>query len=79
MLDCIISQTTMFNRIDFDYPKLGKKIESYEANGFLNTNDVVKFKNIVDKCNKIGRIISFVFFLLFVVELFYYISTYWQN
>lgn len=79
MLDCIISQTTMFNRIDFDYPKLGKKIESYEANGFLNTNDVVKFKNIVDKCNKIGRIISFVFFLLFVVELFYYISICWQN
>lgn len=70
MLDCIIRQTAIFNQSDFDYPQLGKTIESYEVNGFLKQKDVAPFKRLVDKCNKVGRIAALVFLVLFVVIVF---------
>lgn len=71
MLDYIISQTALLNRSNFDYPMLGQKIESYEVNGFLNEEEIAPFKRLVDKCNKIGRIIAVVLFMCFIVSVLF--------
>ena len=71
MLKYIVSQTSTYNKSDFDYPKLGEKIASFEVNGFLNKDEITPFKNLVDKCNRIGRIIALVCFALFVAGIFF--------
>lgn len=69
ILNYVISQTREFNNTDFDYPKLGEKIATFEVNGFLGKEEVAPFKSLVDKCNKVGRIAALVCFILFVAML----------
>ena len=66
-LENIVNNTAVFNKPDFDYPMLGKKVASYEVNGFLKIEDVALFKKLVDKYNKIGNCISASCFILFVL------------
>ena len=68
-LKYILSHTANFNSFDFDYPKLGEKIASFEVNGFLDMKEVVPFKALVDKFNRIGKIATWVAFVLFVLVL----------
>lgn len=69
ILNYVISQTHEFNNTDFDYPKLGEKIATFEVNGFLGKEEVAPFKSLVDKCNKVGRIAALVCFILFLATL----------
>ena len=69
ILNFIVSQTKSFNKSDFNYPKLGEKIASFEVNGFLSTEEIAPFKQLVDKCNRIGLIIALVCLVLFIVGL----------
>lgn len=71
MLNFIVTQTKTFNKPDFDYPQLGEKIASFEVNGFLSKGDLAPFQNLVDRCNKIGRIVALIVFLLFIVGIFF--------
>ena len=57
----------MFNNPDFDYPKLGEKIASFEVNGFLNKDEITPFRNLVDKFNHIDRRVALVCAALFIV------------
>ncbi|MDE6000003.1 MAG: hypothetical protein K2H04_08065 [Bacteroidaceae bacterium] len=66
MLDFIVSRTNTFNKFDFDYPKLGEKIASFEVNGFLSQDEIAPFRLLVDKCNRIGRMVALVSAALFV-------------
>ena len=68
-LNLIVSQTRAFNTPDFNYQKLGEKIASFEVNGFLSKEEIAPFKQLVDKCNRIGRIIAFISLVLFVAIL----------
>lgn len=63
----IVRNTAVFNKPDFDYPMLGRKVAMYEVNGFLKKEDVALFKKLVDKYNKIGNCISASCFILFVL------------
>lgn len=67
MFEAVVEQTASFNRTGFDYTCLGKKIESFEVNGFLDPKDVEPFKKIVKRYAKIGLIASLIFVGLFVV------------
>lgn len=67
MLKYILSQTSMFNNPDFDYPKLGEKIALFEVNGFLNKDEITPFRNLVDKFSHIGRRVALVCAALFIV------------
>lgn len=70
MLNSIIYQTSEFNNAEFDYKQLGKKIETYEVNGFLSKEEVAPFKALVDQCNRIGKLAiltCLVLFLLFTI------------
>ena len=69
MMDCIVDMTKSFNNKNFDYSKLGEKIASYEVNGFLNKEEIIPFKNIVDKYNRIGKIIALTELTLFAILL----------
>lgn len=66
-LSYIVSQTNKFNNSDFDYPKLGQRIATFEVNGFLDEREITPFKQFVDKCNRAGRIIALVCFILFFI------------
>lgn len=65
-LKFIVSQTKSFNQSDFNYQKLGEKIASFEVNGFLSEEEIAPFKQLVEKCNHVGRIVALVLFVLFV-------------
>lgn len=65
-LKFIVYQTKSFNQSDFNYQKLGEKIASFEVNGFLSEEEIAPFKQLVDKCNHVGRIVALVLFVLFV-------------
>lgn len=69
MLKYILSQTSMFNNSDFDYPKLGEKIASFEVNGFLDKDEIAPFKNLVDNFNHLGRKAALVSFAIFIVAI----------
>lgn len=69
MLNYIVSHTNNFNNTNFDYPKLGEKIASFEVNGFLSKEEIVPFKSLVDKFNKVGRIAALVCFALFLATI----------
>lgn len=73
MLNLIISRTNSFNKSDFDYPKLGEKIASFEVNGFLSKDEIAPFKLLVDKCNRMGRIIALICFSLFIVGMIFFL------
>lgn len=70
ILNFIVSQTKSFNKSDFNYPKLGEKIASFEVNGFLSSGEIAPFKRLVDKCNRVGRIAALICLILFIVCLF---------
>ena len=66
-----MEQTKSFNIKSFDYKTLGKKIETYEVNGFLDSKEVEPFKNIVNKCVMFGRIVAVIFIGIVVIMLFF--------
>ena len=70
-LKFIVSQTSTFNNPNFDYPKLGEKIASFEVNGFLNKEEIAPFKQLVDKCNRLGRIVALSCMILFITVLIF--------
>ena len=67
LFNIIVERTKSFNMKGFDYKALGKKIETFEVNGFLNPEELVPFKNIVDKCVLIARIAAFIFIGIFAI------------
>lgn len=71
LFNIIVEQTKSFNLKNFDYKALGKKIETYEVNGFLDPKEVQPFKIIVNKCVLIGKIVAFIFICIFVILLFF--------
>ena len=71
LFNIIVEQTKSFNIKSFDYKTLGKKIETYEVNGFLDSKEVEPFKNIVNKCVMFGRIVAVIFIGIFVIMLFF--------
>lgn len=66
MLNYIVSQTKKYNNTDFDYSSMGAKIASFEVNGFLSKEEISPFKLLVDKCNRLGRIVAMVSVVLFI-------------
>lgn len=66
MMNHITAATKEYNNSVFDYQELGKKIAEYEVNGFLDKKDVLPFQQIVDKCNKRGRIAAIICFAIFI-------------
>lgn len=70
MLRHIVTQTETFNNTDFDYGKLGAKIASFEVNGFLEEDEIVPFKQLVNKCNHLGNMAALACFILFLAVLF---------
>ena len=68
-LSYITNHTQLYNHDNFDYSHLAKKIESFEVNGFLSEDAIAPFKKLVDKCNRIGRLVSLLFFCLFIIVL----------
>lgn len=71
MLDFIVSRTISFNKSDFDYQKLGEKIALFEINGFLSKDEIAPFKLLVDKCNRIGRVVALICFSIFIVGMIF--------
>ena len=71
MLDFIVSRTISFNKSDFDYQKLGEKIALFEINGFLSKDEIAPFKLLVDKCNRIGRVVALICFSIFIIGMIF--------
>ena len=67
ILNLIVERTSEFNTPGFDYPKLGEKIASFEVNGFLNKEEIAPYKKLVDRFVRIGYVVSFIFFVAFIV------------
>ena len=66
-MNLIVERTSEFNTPEFDYPKLGEKIASFEVNGFLNKEEIAPYKKLVDRFVRIGYVVSFIFFVAFIV------------
>ncbi len=72
MLELILTRTKSFNNSDFDYPKLSKKIESYEVNSFQKKETYPPLKRLVNKFNVIGRIAAIICSVIFLTTIIFF-------
>ena len=66
MLKVILEKTSLFNKIDFNYKSMAKKIESFAVNGFLNPKEIEPVKILVKRYAMIGMMASVILGVLFV-------------